>query len=51
MVKNLPVNAGDMGSIPSQERPHLPQSNYANALQLLSLNSRSCETQLLKPAL
>ena len=51
MLKNLPADAGDMGSIPGQERPHLPQSNYANALQLLSLSSWSCEPQLLRPAL
>ena len=26
-VKNLPTNAGDMGSIPGPGRPHMPQSN------------------------
>ena len=27
MVKNLPPNAGDMGSIPGPGRSHTPQSN------------------------
>ena len=27
VVKNLPANAGDMGSIPGPGRPHMPQSN------------------------
>ena len=27
VVKNGPVNAGDMGLIPSQGRSHMPQSN------------------------
>ena len=27
VVKNLPVNAGDMGSIPDPERSHMRQSN------------------------
>ena len=27
VVKNLPANAGDMGSIPGQRRSHMPQSN------------------------
>ena len=27
VVKNLPANAGDMGSIPGPERSHMPQSN------------------------
>ena len=27
VVKNLPVNAGDMGSIPGPGRSHMPQSN------------------------
>ena len=26
-VKNLPVNTGDMGSIPGPGRLHMPQSN------------------------
>ena len=27
VVKSLPANAGDIGSIPSLRRPHTPQSN------------------------
>ena len=27
MVKNVPANEGDMGSIPGLGRPHMPQSN------------------------
>ena len=27
MVKNLPANAGDTGSIPGPGRSHMPQSN------------------------
>ena len=27
VVKNLPDNAGDMGSIPGLGRSHMPQSN------------------------
>ena len=27
VVKNLPVNAGDMGSIPGLGRSHMPQGN------------------------
>ena len=27
LVKNLPANAGDMGSIPDQARSYLPRSN------------------------
>ena len=34
-VKNPPVNAGDTGMIPGPGRSHMPQSNRANALQLL----------------
>ena len=35
MVKNLPANAGDMGSIPGPGRSHMPQSNEARVPQLL----------------
>ena len=28
VVKNLPANAGDMGSIPHLGRSHMPGSNY-----------------------
>ena len=27
VIKNLPDNVGDMGSIPNLERSHIPQSN------------------------
>ena len=60
MVKHLPANAGDTGSIPGPGRSHMPRSNWAPAPQLLSLRSRArepqpltvevSEAQLLKPA-
>ena len=50
MVKNLPANAGDMGSSPGLGRSHMPQSNEARVPQLLSMHSRAREPQLLKPA-
>ena len=37
VVKNLPANAGDMGSSPGLGRSHVPQSNWAREPQLLSL--------------
>ena len=37
MVENLPANAGDMGSSPGLGRSHMPRSNWARELQLLSL--------------
>ena len=37
MVENLPANAGDMGSSPGLGRSHVPRSNWARELQLLSL--------------
>ena len=49
VVKNLPANAGDMGSSPGPRRSHLPWSNKARAPQLLSLRSRACKPQLLSP--
>ena len=49
VVKNLPVNAGDTGSSPGPGGSHMPRSNWARAPQLLSLCSRACEPQLLKP--
>ena len=33
VVKNLPANAWDMGSIPGLGRSHMPQGNYACALE------------------
>ena len=35
MVKNLPANAEDMGSIPDPGRSHMPGSISARAPQLL----------------
>ena len=39
MVKNLPANSGDMGSVPGSGRSHMPRSNEA------------CIPPLLKPVL
>ena len=50
MVKNLPVNAGDMGLSPGLGRLHMLRSNKAPVPQLLHLHSRAHEPQLLKPA-
>ena len=47
MVKNLPSNAGDMGSIPDQGGSHVLWSNEARAPQLLSLCSGDQQLQLL----
>ena len=47
MVKNSPVNAGDMGSILGLGRFHTPWSNRACASQLLS--SGACALQQKKP--
>ena len=49
VVKNLPANAGDMGSSPDPGRSHMLQSNYTHEPQLLSLRSRAHKPQLLKP--
>ena len=37
VVKNLPANAGDMGSSPGLGRSHMPRSSWAREPQLLSL--------------
>ena len=37
VVENLPANAGDTGLSPGLGRFHMPQSNWANEPQLLSL--------------
>ena len=47
--KNLPANAGDTGSIPGPGGSHMPWSNWARVPQLLSLCSRACAPQLLRP--
>ena len=49
MVKNLPANAGDLGSIPGPGRSHLSWTSYAWVSQLLSLRSRTWEPQQHKP--
>ena len=41
VVKNLPANAGDTGSIPGLGRSHMPLRNKACTPQLLSLEPRS----------
>ena len=54
---NLPVHAGDMGSIPGPGRSHMPQTNWAHMLQLLSQSAptteahapRACALQQEKP--
>ena len=47
VVKNLAANAGDLGSSPGLGRSHMPRSNKARALLLLSLHSRARAPQLL----
>ena len=49
VVKNLPANAGDTGSIPDLGRSHVPGGNSTPAPQLLSLCFRAQEMQLLSP--
>ena len=49
VVKNLPADAGDVGSIPDLGRSHMLQSNRAPVPQLLSLCSRAWGLQLLSP--
>ena len=47
MDKNLPVSAGNTGSIPGPGRFHTPRSNYAPAGQLLS--PRAAPPEALEP--
>ena len=49
VVKNLPVNAGDISSIPGLGRSHLPWSNKAHAPQLQSPRSGDHALQQEKP--
>ena len=49
MVKNLPCNAGNTGSIPGSGRSHMSQGNEAYTPQLLSLPSGDHELQKEKP--
>ena len=44
VIKNLPANAGDIGSIPGLGRSHMPHSNWVRVPQLLR-----CMLQLPKP--
>ena len=41
--RSLPVNAGDVGSIPGPGGSHMPWSNWACAPQLQNLCSRAWE--------
>ena len=50
VVKNQPVSAEDMGSIPDPGRSHMPRTNQVCVPRLLRLCSRAWEPQLLKPA-
>ena len=43
--KNLPSNAGDMGSIPGPERFHMLQNSWPWEPQVLSLHSATTEAQ------
>ena len=50
MVKNLPANAGDKGSIPDPRRsPHAAQQLNPRMTQVLHLCSRTWELQPLSP--
>ena len=49
MVKNLPANAGDTGSIPGPGRSYMPRNNQAYVPPLLSLRSRAWELRLVSP--
>ena len=45
--KNLPADAGHLGSIPDPGRSYTPRSNWAPEPRLLSPSSRAWEPQLL----
>ena len=50
MVKNLPANAGDMGSIPGTRGSHKPRSNNASMPEILkSMRPRAHALQTEKP--
>ena len=49
VVRNLPANVGDMGSIPGLRRFHMLRSKQACVPQLSSLCSRACTAQQEKP--
>ena len=48
VAKNLPANAGGMGSIPTPERFHMPQGSLASVLQLLSLHAATTKARVPK---
>ena len=49
--RNLPVNAGDTGSIPGLGRFHMPQGNQARAPQVLKpTGPRPCVPQREEPS-
>ena len=49
MDKNLPVCAGDVGSVPGLGRFHMTQSHKTRVPQLLSLFSRASKSPPLRP--
>ena len=49
VAKNLPANAGDMGSIPGLGRSHMSRSNKARVPQLLRLPTRARAPKQEKP--
>ena len=49
VVKNLPANTEDMGSISGPGRSHMPWGNKAHEPPLLSLRSRAHAPQQEKP--
>ena len=49
VVGNPPASAGDAGLSPGPGGFHMLRSNWDRAPQLLSLRSRDCEPQLLRP--
>ena len=49
VVKNPPVNAGDMGLIPIPGRSHMLQSNWTFVIEPGNHNYWACVLQLLKP--
>ena len=46
MDKNLPANAGDMGSIPGPGRFHMPRSSQGHVPQLLSPRAATTEAHV-----
>ena len=50
VVKNPPANAGDMGSVPSLGRSHVPWSSWARVPQLWNLCSGAQACSYWRPA-